>query len=167
MGPPPKEHAGAGRMNPAGIPYFYSAFDPYTAVVEIGDPSEDSKALAVAGFRVDRILNVVDLSTLPAVPSALALDRQRERVTAKFLRRFVESITQKVQKDRREHVDYVPSQVVCEFLAQAHVMPNDQTIDGIIYPSAVSPDGINLVIFPRGRWFEHEKFPGITYLGPA
>ncbi|PBS14018.1 hypothetical protein CMZ82_00615 [Lysobacteraceae bacterium NML93-0792] len=167
MGPPPKEHAGAGRMNPAGIPYFYSAFDPRTAVVEIGDPSEDNKALAAAAFQVDRILNVVDLSKLPAVPPALAIDRRRERVTAKFLRKFVESITQKVQKDGREHVDYVPSQVVCEYMAQAYVMPNGQTIDGIIYPSAVSPDGINLVIFPSGRWFEQDKFPDITYLGPA
>lgn len=31
LGPPPKESASAGRMNPTGIPMFYGAFDPYTA----------------------------------------------------------------------------------------------------------------------------------------
>lgn len=165
MGPPPREYATAGRMNPAGISYFYSAFDAQTAVVEIGDSNDQSKGPSVAVFQVERLLHVFDLNALPDLPPKLAIDRRGERAKANFLRSFVASITQEVQKDGREHVDYVPSQVVCEFLAQAYVMPDGTTIDGIIYPSAVSPDGVNLLVFPKGRSFERDKFQGITYIG--
>ncbi|KLJ00811.1 hypothetical protein WQ56_08535 [Luteimonas sp. FCS-9] len=164
MGPPPKEQASAGRMNPAGIPYLYTAFDAQTAVVEIGSPGDQNKAPSVAEFQVDRLLKVINLSELPDLPHPLAIDRRDERIKAKFLHSFVASITQEVHKDGREHVDYVPSQVVCEFLAQAYVMPDGSPIDGIIYPSAVSPDGINLLVFPKGRSFDRDRFQGITYV---
>ena len=164
MGPPPKEQASAGRMNPAGIPYLYTAFDAQTAVVEIGSPRDQNKAPSVAEFQVDRLLKVINLSELPDLPHPLAIDRRDERIKAKFLHSFVASITQEVHKDGREHVDYVPSQVVCEFLAQAYAMPDGSPIDGIIYPSAVSPDGINLLVFPKGRSFDRDRFQGITYV---
>ena len=147
MGPPPKTLATAGRMNPAGIPYFYAAFDRSTAVAEIGPPPADYLASACA-FEVKRSLNVVDLNALPEPPSILAIDQKSERTKALFLREFVKSITKPVEKDGREHIDYVPSQVVCEFLAQIFLSNDGSTLDGIIYPSAANPGGTNLLVFP-------------------
>ena len=166
MGPPPKTLATAGRMNPAGIPYFYAAFDRSTAVAEIGPPPADYLASACA-FEVKRSLNVVDLNALPEPPSILAIDQKSERTKALFLREFVKSITKPVEKDGREHIDYVPSQVVCEFLAQIFLSNDGSTLDGIIYPSAANPGGTNLLVFPSGHWFDSNRFKGLEFLGPA
>ena len=63
---PPDSMASQGRMNPAGIAYFYGALEPETAAVEVynGHPYA-----AVATFTPTRTLSVVDLSkvTIPSV----------------------------------------------------------------------------------------------------
>lgn len=45
LGPPPRRKARAGRMNPAGVPVFYGAFEKHTCVAEIrpsvGDRCQD------------------------------------------------------------------------------------------------------------------------------
>jgi len=49
-----------------------------------------------------------------------------------------------------EHLDYVPTQVVSEYLTHLHKLPSrngHQTIDGIIYRSAQNGDGKNIAIF--------------------
>lgn len=79
----------------------------------------------------------------------LAIDQKSERTKALFLNEFVKSITKPIEKDGREHIDYVPSQVVCEFLAQAFLLDDGSTLDGIIYPSAANPGGTNLLVFPQ------------------
>lgn len=166
MGAPPKEHASAGRMNPAGISYFYSSFDAQTAISEIGDP-QIGKTPVAATFVVNRQLRVVDLTQLPNEPSVFAIDLKEEREKAMFLEGFVQSITQPVRKDGQEHIDYVPSQVVCEYLAQAFLDEDGKRLDGLIFPSAVHPGGVNLVLFPSGQWFEPSRFSSLDFVGPA
>lgn len=163
MGPPPRELATAGRMNPAGIPYFYAAFDVQTALAEIGRAPE-GKSPAAAVFHIDRSLSVVDFSELPSVPSLFATDLRAERVSALFLGGFVRAITRPVEKDGREHIDYVPSQIVCEYLAQSFVPEGGASIDGIVFPSATHDGGKNLVVFPSGSPFDHDRFKGITFV---
>ncbi|WP_425612510.1 RES family NAD+ phosphorylase [Xanthomonas prunicola] len=79
----------------------------------------------------------------------------------------MKSITKPVEKDGREHIDYVPSQVVCEFLAQAFLLNDGSTLDGIIYPSAANPGRTNLLVFPSGHWSDPNRFKGLDFLGPA
>lgn len=162
MGPPPKELATAGRMNSAGIPYFYAAFDVKTALAEIGAAPEGTLP-ATAVFRTERLLNVVDFVGLPKVPSVFATDLRSERIRALFLTGFVTAITRPVDKDGREHIDYVPSQIVCEYVAQSFSRGDGVSIDGLIFPSAAHPGGVNLVIFPSGRPFEHNRFKAISF----
>lgn len=162
LGPPPKERATAGRMNPAGIPYFYAAFDARTALAEIGAAPEGTLP-ATAVFRTDRLLNVVDLVELPRAPSVFATDLRSERIRALFLTGFVTAITQPVAKDGREHIDYVPSQIVCEYVAQSFSRDDGVSIDGLIFPSAAHPGGVNLVIFPSGSPFQHNRFKAISF----
>lgn len=161
MGPPPKEIASAGRMNPAGIPYFYCAFDAQTALAEVGAQAESFPTVAV--FHNTRALRVVDLFNLPSIPSPFATDLRTERGTARFLDEFVRSITRPVTKDGAEHISYVPSQVVCEYIAQAFLADDGRRVDGLIYPSAVHPGGANLLVFPSGKWFMPDRFPDLAF----
>lgn len=144
LGAPPPDKAAAGRMNPAGIPYMYVALENDTAIIEVqqGMPS----TTAIARFRPSRTLRVLDLTSIPEKPSVFDCERLRERELLIFLCGFVRAISQPVAKDGREHVEYVPSQIVCEYFACMH--ESETRLDGILYPSAIQAGGRNLVLFP-------------------
>jgi hypothetical protein len=77
-----------------------------------------------------------------------------EREELIFLEKFVEAISQPVEKDGCEHIDYVPSQVVSEYFALIFQVSRGKHLDGIVYPSAVRPGGRNLVLFPSERGYK-------------
>lgn len=164
LGPPPESKARAGRMNPAGIPYLYLALDGATALAETitGPP-----VTAVLGrFVAVKPLTVIDLTDLPALPSVFDGERASERESLLFLEKFVEAITRPVAKDESEHVSYVPSQVVCEYLAQVfHPAALPGRVDGLLYRSAVRPRGKNLVLFPSGR-SDRPAFSSVEFQSP-
>jgi hypothetical protein len=156
MGAPPESVATAGRMNPAGIAYLYAARERPTALAEVvGRPPF---RIAVGEFKTTRALYVVDLSELPAMPSPFDPSKISEREALLFLQSFAEEISRPVGKDGAEHIDYVPSQVACEYFAQVvRQKSNDhEQIDGLSYVSAVMPGGRNLVLFPTDRGIANE-----------
>ena len=150
---PPPELARAGRMNPAGISYLYLATDEKTALSEIR-PKAGSTAV-VAEFSLTKDLCLLDLTDL----SIGADDAEDIKLVMQFLKEFSQSINKPVDMDGAEHIDYVPSQIVCEYFAQAHLMggqknPDAQEetwdrINGIIYGSTIRAAGVNVVLFPR------------------
>lgn len=155
LGAPPNPLANAGRMNPAGISYLYLSKTEKGALAEIlrGPP-----CCAVVGeFETLRSLAVLDLTSLPQLPSVFDESQLRAREAILFLNDFVADICQPVQKDGREHISYVPSQVVSEYFAQVFKTPDGGQLDGIVYPSAISPGSVNLAMFPRdsGEPFGH------------
>ncbi len=158
LGPPPKEIASAGRMNPAGIPYFYTATDLATARHEIGVTDRNDGTVFTAIFKLQESVHVIDLTLLPPVPSIFDLANKGALERALFVREFVETISRPVVKDGREHIDYVPSQVVCEYLAQIFKLEDGSKLGGLVYPSAVHPDGKNLVVFPREGLIKRLKY---------
>ena len=162
MGAPPYRLASAGRMNPPGISYFYAALERETAVGELA-PAPPIE-LAAAEFVLRRDVQVLNLCDLPPGPSIFDTDRNDELQWLGFLRGFSEAISQPVAKDGGEHIDYVPSQVVCEWFAQVYGASEEGArLDGILYSSAVVPGGRNLVLFPeRERWAE-AKFDAIEF----
>lgn len=151
LGAPPNEIALAQRMNPAGISYFYLAKERTTALAEV--LSKPPCRAAVGSFRTRKNLILLDLSQRPILPSIFDSEKHNEREYLMFLYRFVDEISKPVQKDGRVHIDYVPSQVVSEYFAKVFQWGGDRFLDGLAYPSAVRPGGINIVIFPaqRGR----------------
>ena len=159
MSSPPPELAAAGRMNPAGISYFYLAFEHNTACAEVL-PSPPCKC-ALAEFKVSRDLCVLDLTNIPDIPSIFDRSNSIEREVLLFLSEFVEQISLPIQKDGREHVEYVPSQVVCEYFALVYKR-NGQHLDGLVYPSAVRRGGRNIVLFPKSRGYPLE-FDQVAY----
>ncbi len=155
LGAPPNHLASAGRMNPAGISYLYLSKTGKGALAEVlrGHPCR----AGLARFETVRRLAVLDLARLPPMPSVFDDSQRRAREAILFLNDFVTDICQPVQKDGREHISYVPSQVVSEYFAQLFKMPDGGKLDGIVYPSAISPGSVNLALFPQGGRdpFEH------------
>jgi RES domain-containing protein len=151
LGAPPPERTRAGRMNPAGIPYLYTAFSQGTAVAET--LSRPPQSVAMASYVTAEEMKILDLSKLPQVPSPFDAAKRSERDELIFLANFVWDIKQPVQKDGSEHIDYVPTQVICEFFAQAFQSSSNKKlrVAGIKYPSAVHPEHNNLVFFPRNE----------------
>lgn len=148
MGAPPPEKATAGRMNPAGIAYLYTSLQRQTALCEVGFDPHNVGAIFVASFELSRDLLVVDLTREFSIPSIFDVACKHERDHSLFMREFVEAISAPVQKDGREHIAYVPSQVVCEYLAQVYEPQSGKHLAGILFPSAVHQGGKNLVVFP-------------------
>ena len=134
MGPPPKSKASAGRMNPAGIPYLYAAFDNTTAWREVGIMGRTSKTVFTATFALTKPLWVMDLTALPPVPSLFDVANKEVREQALIVRAFVEAISTPVTKDGQEHIDYVPSQVICEYLAQVFEPGEGRRLGGLYIP---------------------------------
>ncbi|MBU4263292.1 MAG: RES domain-containing protein [Proteobacteria bacterium] len=146
LGAPPNSKAQSGRMNPAGISYLYLARERETAIAEV--LSKPPCQAAVGCFKVRRDLRILDLIALPGMPSIFDNERYHERELIAFLNDFIREISKPVQKDGTEHLDYVPSQVVCEYFAKIFKSEDGKPIDSLEYPSSIRQEGRNIVLFP-------------------
>lgn len=144
LGVPPKGIASAGRMNPAGISYFYIAYDQDTAEKEV---ITDATEWSIAKFKLIQDIQVIDFVDLPKLPSVFEPEKYDARQNLSFLRSFVNELTLPVRKDGREHVDYVPTQIVSEYFRYRFKTEDEQPILGLRYRSVKNPDGINIAIF--------------------
>ena len=150
LGPPPIDHARyANRMSPAGVSMLYASLDAVTAASETLDRrSKRLISVTTAELETLRDLRVLDLTNLPPVPSVFDASSYRDqRHGVAFIRSFTDDLTQPVQKDGREHVEYVPSQVVTEYFRFRFRGEHEEPVNGILYPSAVRADGTNVVLF--------------------
>lgn len=146
--PPPVDRAvKSNRMSPAGVVMFYGSDDAKTAVTEIDD--DPKLGVMVGTFRTTRVANIVDLTNLPkrfGFFERQADSDERSRYDLAFLHSFVTSVAAKVERGDREHVDYVPTQVVTEWFRTVF-QHGGLGLDGILYPSTQNPGGCSLVLF--------------------
>ena len=149
LGSPPRDKASmSNRMSPAGISMFYGALEPTTAVLETFDPARgDDKRITVATFAPVRDLRLLDFTRLPEMPSQFDGERYHLRMPLAFLYDFVRELGQPVARDGMEHVDYVPTQIVTEYVRHRYKTLEEEVIDGIMYQSAKDGEGTSLVIF--------------------
>lgn len=140
---PPKDHAGAGRMNPAGIPYLYVARDRETARREIKPEKQEGYTLATLKTKTSLLL--LNLADLPALPSIFALEKYNERHQLQFLYAFRQEIHQPVSKDGKEHVEYIPTQIISEFFRHRFTYHGEK-LAGIMFNSSQT-DGKNVTLF--------------------
>ena len=148
LGSPPKDKAPSNRMSPAGISMFYASLDERTARAEMeasGLSIRDRLTRAI--WKNTRDIKILDLTAIPgSVPSMFAMPRS-ERELLIFLQEFLEDVRMPVEHDGREHIDYVPTQIVTEFFRHGTADDDLQGLEGIIYPSAQQPGGRSMVIF--------------------
>ena len=149
LGPPPKEYATqSNRMSPPGIPMFYGCDLPETALRETATNKEGR--FAIGCFTTRRPAVILDLTKVPPVPSLFQLfpnsRRFRPRQALGFLNHVADEISRPIERDDRVHFNYIPTQVVTEFV-RSKLARGDTPIDGIKFQSAVHPQNSSYVIF--------------------
>ena len=149
FGPPPVELATKpNRMSPAGIVMFYGSDDIQTAVAEIDD--DPKSGILVGTFRTTRGFSILDFTVLPRRLRFFETQSDtdsRDRYALSFLHDFVLSLAAKVEPGKREHIDYVPTQVVTEYFRTVFRREDGTPIDGIRYFSAQRDGGKSIVLF--------------------
>jgi hypothetical protein len=147
LGPPPVEHAiQTNRMSPPGIVMTYAADDPDTALAETAN---EPGIFAVGEFVTERGALILDLTRLPPIPSAFAELSDTEynpRPRLRFLHGISREISRPIARDDRVHIEYVPTQVVTEYVRTA-VKIDGQPIEGIRYQSSRRKAQTALVLF--------------------
>ena len=138
----------SNRMSPAGIPMFYGAEDQPTAIAETYSPKPGKTVAATVGvFESARDMDVLDLTNLPAVPSLFNEDRRHLRPAISFLHDFVADLTKPIKKDGREHIEYVPTQIVTEYFRHVIKTITRKRVRGILYRSSQNGAGTCCVFF--------------------
>lgn len=119
---------------------FYGELDEATATVEARDTNPGAELFTLAQFELRRPVKVVDLAADVAVPSLFDPDRRQMRDGLIFLRYFARAIAAPFVRDDRIHIQYVPTQIVTEWLRTRFDPGDGMTIAGVLYPSARRPD---------------------------
>ena len=148
LGPPPENIAvQANRMSPPGVVMFYASDDIETALLEA---AQKPGRFAVGHWNLLRSAAVLDLTAIPAIPRLFEYDPEGGpyllRRALIFLHHVAEQMSQPVARDDRVHVDYVPTQIVTEFL-RARVRWQGNLIDGIKYSSSMQSSHASYALF--------------------
>lgn len=163
LGTPPRRFRAAGRMNAAGVPALYGAFDFDTCVAEIR-PSVGSHVVGAA-FRVVRPLVVLDTTRFarPARSHSIFSPNYTERLQQwSFMQRFMFEISQPVLPDDTT-LDYIPTQAVAEFInneLDTYIGKAKLNVDAIVFSSAQRPNGRNIAIFGDASVVENTESAG-------
>jgi hypothetical protein len=146
LGPPPARKAiYSNRMSPAGISMFYGADTKRTAIAETYRRSHQPVAITIAVFETLYPIRVVDLTRLPSEPSLFDRDKRHIRYAIRFLRGFIDDLTKPIARDEREHIEYVPTQIVTEYFRYG--FEGGKRLQGLLYPSARHRGGTSCVLF--------------------
>jgi hypothetical protein len=148
MGPPPPGMRRAGRMNAAGIAVFYGANEKETAVAELR-PAVGS-LISVATFRIRQPIHVLDFSRFKGPGRRLDIFAKNQAARAaqwSFMLSFASEISQPILPGD-EHLEYVPAQVVAEYLTNQPLPWHGEevTANAIIFRSAQRMGGRNIAI---------------------
>ena len=162
-GSPPPRAARAGRMNAQGIAVFYGATNALVAIAEVRPPV--GSQVVVAKFIVCRPLQLLDLTALEDVHESGSifdptLKKRLER--ASFLRTLGGRMARPVMPDD-EAFEYLPTQAVADFLATT----NEPRLDGIVFPSAQTQEGRNVVLFHQVARVEPLNLPPGTTINAS
>ncbi|KAB0490869.1 MULTISPECIES: RES family NAD+ phosphorylase [Pseudomonas] len=162
LGAPPKERAGSGRMNPAGVPAFYGAFERDTCVAELRPPVGGR---VISGlFKLRRPVRVLDFITLDKAYETHPLSIFDPAYAEKKGRRdFLKTLHSKIRipvLPDQEH-EYLVTQVMAEYLATQRTPP----IDGVLFASVQVADGTNLTLFNHAVIAEEPRVDVIDDLG--
>lgn len=146
---PPEEYAiYPNRFSPSGISMLYSAFDAKTAILEtLSRENSNKNKITISKFRLKKDIYVIDYTHLPKLPSIFEFEKIKTYYLVRFLYDLVRDFTQDIKKDGKEHIEYVPTQVVTEYFRYPYNKNRKNLIEGIIYPSSKNNKKPSSVIF--------------------
>ena len=147
LGPPSPPDVKVGRMNPAGIAFFYGADDIAVALSEVR-PIVGSSVL-VARFEILRPMRVLNLDALKLLIEEGSYFDPNYAVRLGRKHFFPELWFDLLRPTMpgEEEMDYLPTQAIAEFLAA----PDSLNIDGIKHPSVQAGHQGNNIIFFHGH----------------
>lgn len=150
-GPPATKFTKNSRMSPQGIVCLYCSSNIRTVISEI--ITCKTRHIGITKIKPKQDLKLIDLVNI-RLPSAFDKQNRRYRRSVDFLELFIEEVSKPINIDDKEHLEYMPTQVIFEYLK--HVFGN-KGVAGIQFRSSKHPDGINYAIFCDNSGFS-EKF---------
>jgi hypothetical protein len=148
VAPPEEDAIYPNRFSPSGISMLYSAFDSETAFLEtISREDENKDSITISKFKLKKEIYVVDFNRLPQLPSIFDFKKVKTYYLIRFLYDLVRDFTQEIKKDGKEHIEYVPTQVVTEYFRYPFNKNRKNIIEGIVYPSSKNKSKSSSVIF--------------------
>jgi len=141
MGKPPALLTTAGRANPVGIPYLYLCNDLKTTLYETRIALHET--VSVARFTNTEPINMVSLKKIDSLGPFEVMDKQfslDEFITYRPYLKKLESELSKPVRKQYVHLDYLPTQYLCEFC-------KSMGFDAVEYKSSMNPSGSNLALF--------------------
>ncbi len=141
IGPPPaSDSVGSNRFSPPGISMFYTAATPQVSAAEVcrNSPVPPGQILHTGTFRTIADLRILDFVELSYPEGQFDEDWMDDYHIADFFRDFIEDLRAPINDQSRKHLDYVPTQVLCEYFRFYGATSNGghHKIDGIKYPSS-------------------------------
>ena len=132
-------------MSPPGMPMFYGSFDEETVLFEVFQKFHGHKSFAYIGeWLLLKEITVIDLTLVSnhSVPSFFDIDKTKreKRNDLSFIKDLSYELSKPIEKDGREHTEYVPTQVLAEYIRK-------QNIHGVIYESSINSNGKNIALF--------------------
>ena len=145
LGSPPPTAASHNRMSGAGISMFYGAHAEETAIAEIRPGADE--AVTIGRWRPGRELVYLDLLGARPIPSLFDMTARIDRTWLRFLAAFADDLARPIGPDDAP-IEYIPTQIVTEFVRDHLQTPDGRPIDAIRYRSAVDePNGVCWVVF--------------------
>lgn len=158
---PPPDKAIDGRINPRGISYLYLSNHEETAILEVR--SWIGQDVSVGYFEISNNLKCIDTSRDKEFPY-FCLEENPPALTPETIEKYVwssinESFSRPVSLED-QHIDYIPTQYISECFKMVGY-------DGIIYKSAYTEKGYNVVIFnPENAKLKGARIFQITSVNP-
>ena len=81
------------------------------------------------------------------LPSLFDESMRHLREKVRLLSEFASVIAEPIQKDDKEHIEYVPTQIVTEYFRHVFTVEGTAPIDGIMYRSSRRSGGVCYVVF--------------------
>jgi hypothetical protein len=135
IGTPPATHAKVHRMSPKGIGAFYGASTLDGAVLKVAGYADPTAMLSVGQFELIQSIRVVDLREVAPVPSLFDPQMRPLRAPITFLQSFVEDISTPSSPTDHQNLEYVPTQVITEYL-RYELPAKLGPIEGVIWRSS-------------------------------
>jgi len=137
IGAPPTEKASPGRVNVKGQRVLYCTDQEATAVAEVR-PARGFY-VSVATVSLNRDVSILDLMRSLKINPFLTETLKWDVEIQALLASLAEEMSRPLERDD-DQTHYVPCQRLADYIREAHY-------DGIRYPSALNPDGTNVVFF--------------------
>lgn len=116
--------------------------------------------MSIGAFRALRPLRLLDLAELPDIPSVFADETRKFIHPMRFLHAFAADLVKRIARDGREHIEYVPTQIVTEFFRRVFRDAEGKPLDGLLYRSSRPGAGTACVLFAENDQCAEADFVG-------